>query len=69
MKMGKSYVFQETDASVGRIASRSVVKGGSVVSAKHCGPAEPGHLYEILEVVKTGGRRKTRRNTRRNRKH
>jgi hypothetical protein len=61
MQVGKSYVFQETNESVGRIASRSVVKGGNVVSAKHCGPTEPGNLYEILEVVKTGGRRKTRR--------
>jgi hypothetical protein len=62
MQLGKSYVFQETDTPVGRVASRSVVKGGSVVSAKHCGPDEPGNMYEILEVVKTGGRRKTRRN-------
>jgi len=69
MQLGKSYVLQETDEPVGRIASRAVVKGASIVSAKHCGPDEPGHLYEILEVVKTGGRRKTRRNTRRNRKH
>ena len=62
MQLGKSYIFQETEEPVGRVASRSVVKGGNVVSAKHCGPDEPGHLYEILEVTKTGGRRKTRRN-------
>ena len=61
MQVSKSYVFQETDAPVGRVASRSVVKGGNVVSAKHCGTDEPGNLYEILEVVKTGGRRRTRK--------
>ncbi len=51
MQLGKSYLLQETDKPVGRIVSYRVLNGGNVVSAKHCGPAEPGNIYDIYEIV------------------
>ena len=63
-QIGKQYVLRPVEP-LGRIASQSVVEGGSVVSANHCGPASAGDvLYSIHEVsAAVGGRR--RRRTRR----
>lgn len=62
-QIGKMYVLRPVEP-LGRIASESVVKGGSVVSANHCGPASTGDvLYSIHEVsaAATGGRRSRRK--------
>ncbi len=73
MQHGKKYILKPVEL-VGRIASYSVVSGGSVVSAVHCGPADGSKLYDIIEVTEpvSGGRRRklTRRKkaVRRNKK-
>ena len=57
LKIGQSYVLKPVEP-IGRIASKSVVDGGNVVSAVHCGPADGSYLYSIHKVTTSGGRRK-----------
>ena len=51
IKVGKKYVLTPAEP-IGRIASKSVVDGGSVVGALHCGPEQSGDIvYSIKELV------------------
>jgi hypothetical protein len=73
LKLGSKYILKPMEL-IGRIASKSVVDGGNVVSALHCGPATSDILYSIHEVATTigGKRRKTRskkKKLRKTRKH
>jgi hypothetical protein len=65
IKVGSAYVLKPEEP-IGRIASHSVVHGGSLVSANHCGPADGSMLYSVHLIVHTGGKRCRRaRRTRR----
>ena len=57
LEIGQGYVLKPVEP-IGRIASKSVVDGGSVVSATHCGPADGSLLYSIHKIGAVGGRRK-----------
>ena len=61
LQVGKSYVLWPTENTVGRIASKSLLDGGSAVSADHCQTKFSDSIYEIYEVTASGGRRKTRK--------
>lgn len=49
IKMGKQYVLKPIKETVGRLASRNVVLGGSVVSDAHCQHELSDPMYEVLE--------------------
>ena len=59
IKPKRSYILLPTDEPVGRIASRSVVMGGTVVSADHCQTDySKDFIYKIKEFrPQTGGKR------------
>ncbi len=59
LKVGSAYVLKPEEP-IGRIASFSVVFGGNVVSANHCGPADGSMLYSVHMIVPSGGKRHTR---------
>ena len=64
VEVGKQYILRPTGEPLGRIASRSVVLGGSAVSSNHCGPADGSIIYKLYQVGEGavgGRRRKTRR--------
>ncbi len=58
---GEKYILRPI-GPIGRIVSKSIVDGGSVVSGVHCGPATGDEVYSIHKLVVTttveGGRRK-----------
>jgi ankyrin repeat protein len=64
LKVGSAYVLKPEEP-IGRIASFSVVYGGNVVSANHCGPADGSILYSVHKIVPSGGKRHTRVRTQR----
>ncbi len=52
LKSGMSYVLEpfEPHIPIGRLASHSVVGGGSIVGALHCGDDEPGIVFAIRQI-------------------
>lgn len=61
---GESYILKPI-GPIGRIASKSVIDGGDIVGALHCGPADPGNvIYSVQKMVEraaAGGSRKGRK--------
>lgn len=51
---GKEYILTPIEP-IGRLASHSVISGGNVVSALHCGPADGSMLYSIKQMRNTNG--------------
>ena len=46
------YTFVETKTTIDRVASKSVLEGGNVVSAKHCQEQDKMTVYTLREVYK-----------------
>ncbi len=53
IKVGRSYILEQTGTPVGRLASHATISGGSVVSGLHCQDEEPGFMYNIRELGTT----------------
>lgn len=60
IQKGKSYILKPTSTILGRIASHSVVMGGTLVGALHCQPTMGNDfVYNISEYnIKNGGYKK-----------
>jgi hypothetical protein len=48
---GHTYILKPTEESIGQIASKDVVNGGSVVGGDHCQENKTERIYAIEEVA------------------
>jgi hypothetical protein len=72
VEVGKAYLLEPTQKTIGRIVSESMLKTGHAVSADHCQTVFKDPIYSISEIsVMTGGKHKRRatRKSGRNKRH